>query len=93
MEKLVFGKNGQVHFDSVEERDEAVEYIKNNPENVDYNVHEDNQNQGAWGSEDRIHFRSEVGVPDCLRRIMTAGNDSVYGRINCKEFVDYIKSH
>ena len=28
MEKLVFGKNGQVHFDSVEERDEAVEYIR-----------------------------------------------------------------
>ena len=52
MEKLVFGKNGQVHFDSVEERDEAVESIKNTPENVDYNVHEDNQNQGAWGSED-----------------------------------------
>lgn len=51
MEKLVFGKNGQVHFDSVEERDEAVEYIKNTPENVDYNVHEDNQNQGAWGYE------------------------------------------
>ena len=47
MEKLVFGKNGQVHFDSVEERDEAVEYIKNTPENVDYNVHEDNQNQGC----------------------------------------------
>jgi hypothetical protein len=37
IEKLVFGKNGQVHFDSVEERDEAVEYIKNTPENVDYN--------------------------------------------------------
>lgn len=74
MEKLVFGKNGQVHFDPVEERDGAVEYIKNTPENVDCNVHEDNQNQGAWGFEDRIHFRSEAGVTDCFKRIMTAGN-------------------
>ena len=93
MEKLVFGKNGQVYFDSVEERDEAVTYIKNNPDNVDYNVHEDNQKQGAWGSEDRIHFKSKVGVPECLTKIMTAGNGSVDGRINCKEFVEYIKSH
>ena len=93
MEKLVFGVNGQVCFNSVEERDEAVENIKNHPENVNYNVHEDNQNQGAWASEDRIHFKSEVGVPECLNRNMTAGNGSIYGRINCKEFVDYIKSH
>lgn len=93
MEQLVFGKEGQVHFNSVEERDEAVEYIKNHPDNVDYNVHEDNQNQGAWGPEERIHFKNEDGVPECLKRIMTAGNGSLYGRINCKEFVDYINSH
>lgn len=93
MEKLVFGRERQVHFNSVEERDEAVEYIKNHPDNVKYNVHEDNQNQGAWGPEERIHFKNEDGVPECLKRIMTAGNGSLYGRINCKEFVDYINSH
>lgn len=91
MHKYVFGKNGQVYFDSDEELREAVAYILNSP-NVDYSVHENNQDQGAWGPEDRIHFKSEVGVPDCLKRIMTAGNGSIYGRINCKEFVDYLKS-
>lgn len=91
MHKYVFGKNGQVYFDTDEELREAVEYILNSP-NVDYSVHENNQNQGAWGPEDRIHFRSEVGVPECLKRIMTAGNGSIYGRINCKEFVDYLNS-
>ncbi len=93
MEQLVFGLNGQVHFNSVKERDEAVEYIKNNPDNVDYHVHEDNQNQGARGPEDRIHFKHEDGVPQCLKDIMTAGRPGIWGRINCKEFVDYIKSH
>ena len=93
MDKLVFGKEKQVHFDSVEERDEAVEYIKNNPDNVDYSVHEDNQLQGARAPEDRIHFKHEDGVPQCLKDIMTAGKPGVWGRINCKEFVDYIKSH
>ena len=93
MAKLVFGRNGQVHFDSVEELDIAVAYIKNNlGGNVSF-VHEKNYEQGAWGPEDRIHFISEYGVPECLKRIMTAGNGSIYGRINCKEFVDYIKSH
>lgn len=91
MHKYVFGKNDQVYFDSDEELNEAVHYILNSP-NVDYLVHEDNQNQGAWASEDRIHFKSESGVPECLKRIMTAGNGSIYGRINCKEFVDYLNS-
>lgn len=91
MHKYVFGKNGQVYFDSDEELQEAVNYILTSP-NVDYNVHEDNQNQGAWGSEDRIHFRVEAGVPNCLKRIMTAGNGSIYGRINCKEFVNFINN-
>ena len=91
MEKLIYGKNEQVRFNSEKELEEAVEYILTSP-NVDYTIHEDNQNQGAWGSEDRIHFTSEIGVPECLKRNMTAGRGSLYGRINCKEFVEYIKS-
>lgn len=90
MSKLVFGKNGQVRFNSEEELRIAVDYIVNSS-NVDFDIHEDNQNQGAWGPEDRIHFRSEVGVPECLRRIMTAGDRSNYGGINCKEFCEEIR--
>lgn len=85
MSKLVYGKNGQVWFKTEEEKNIAIDYILNSP-NVDFHVHEDNQDQGAWASEERIHFHSEFGVPECLKRIMTAGRGTMYGRINCKEF-------
>ena len=51
MSKLVFGKNGQVRFNSEEELRIAVDYIVNSS-NVDFDIHEDNQDQGAWGYED-----------------------------------------
>lgn len=90
MSKLVYGKLGQVHFDSEEDKQEAVEYILTSP-NVNFHIHENNQNQGAWAPEDRIHFKRADDVPDCLKRIMTAGNDGLYGRINCKEFCQELR--
>ena len=90
MSKLVYGRKGQVHFNNEEEKQIAIKYILESP-NVDFSVHENNQDQGAWGPEDRIHFRVEEGVPDCLKAIMTAGNGSLYGRINCKEFCEEIR--
>lgn len=90
MSNLVFGKNGQVRFDSEEELRIAIEYILSS-DNVDFNVHEDNQDQGAWGPEERIHFKDAAGVPECLKRNMTAGKGGIYGRINCKEFCDLIR--
>lgn len=89
--KLVYGNNGQVRFNSEEELRIAIEYILSS-DNVDYDVHEDNQNQGAWGPEERIHFKSEQGVPECLKRNMTAGRPGLYGRINCKEFSEMIRT-
>lgn len=91
MSKLVYGKNGQVHFNSEEEKEEAIRYILESP-NVNFYIHEDNQNQGAWAPEERIHFKSASGVPACLKAIMTAGNGRNYGRINCKEFCDEIRA-
>ena len=90
MGKLIFGKNGQVHFNSESERQEAIEYLLTS-DNVDFDVHEDNQKQGAWGPEERIHFKSEEGVPDSLKRLMTAGRPGLYGRINCKEFCEEVR--
>ena len=90
MGKLVFGKNGQVHFNNENEKQEAIEYLLTS-DNVDFDVHEDNQEQGAWGPEERIHFKSEDGVPDCLKRLMTAGRPRPYGRINCKEFCEELR--
>ena len=65
--------------------------ILNTPSNLDFKIHEDNQNQGAWGPEERIHFYSEEGVPECLKRQMTAGRGDLYGRINCKEFCEELR--
>lgn len=90
MSKLVYGKKKQVRFKDVQEKNEAIDYILNSP-NVNYRVHEDNQNQGAWGPEERIHFKEREGIPDSLMRNMTAGNKSIFGRINCKEFCEEIR--
>ncbi len=92
MSKLIYGKKGQVRFSNEKEKEEAINYILNTPTNVNFRIHENNQNQGAWGPEDRIHFRSETGVPMCLKRLMTAGRKgTLYGRINCKEFCDELR--
>ena len=91
MSQLVYGRDGQVHFDTEEEKQIAIEYILTSP-NVNFLIHEDNQKQGAWGPDERIHFRSAEGVPECLKRIMTAGNGSIYGRINCAEFCKEIRA-
>ena len=91
MSKLVYGKNKQVRFNSEEEKQEAFNYLLNSP-NVNIFIHEDNQNQGAWAPEERIHFFKEEGVPECLKRNMTAGRGSLYGRINCKELCEELRA-
>jgi len=90
MSKLIYGKRGQVRFNDEVEKQEAYQYLLTSS-NVDIFVHEDNQDQGAWASEERIHFFKENGVPECLKRNMTAGKGSLYGRINCKELCDEIR--
>ena len=86
MSKLIYGRNQQIQFKNDTEKQEAIDYILNTPSNVDFKIHEDNQNQGAWGPEERIHFYSEEGVHECLKRQMTEGRRDLSGRINCKEF-------
>lgn len=90
MSKPIYGKQGQVRFNNEEEKQEAFDYLLTSS-NVDIFVHEDNQNQGAWASEERIHFFEENGIPESLKRNMTAGRGSLYGRINCKELCEEIR--
>ena len=85
MGKLVFGKNRQVQFRSESEKQEAFDYLRESANVI--LVHEDNQDQGAWGSEERIHFKTLVGVPESLQRCMTAGRGNIAGRINCAELI------
>ena len=91
MSQLIYGRNKQVQFKDEKEKQEAINYILNTPQNVDFKIHEDNQNQGALGPEERIHFKNENGIPECLKRQLTAGNESVFGRINCKEFCEELR--
>lgn len=91
MPKLIYGRDRQVRFRSEEELQIAIDYILSS-DNVDFRIHEDNQEQGAWGPEERIHFKSEQGVPECLKRNMTAGKAGIYGRINCKDFCEMVRA-
>lgn len=86
MSKLVHGKKKQVKFDSKEEKQEAMEYILTSP-NVNFKVHENNQNQGAWGSEDRIHLKREDGVPESLKRLRLPENKVFMVELIVKSFV------
>lgn len=87
MSKLIYGKKGQVKFDSEEEKQEAIDYLLSGSPNIVF-VKENNQNQGAWGPEKRIHFINEEGVPTSLLRNMTAGRSGIFGRINCGELIE-----
>lgn len=86
MSKLVYGRNGHVRFASESEKREAFEYLRSSPNVI--RVHEDNDEQGAWAPEERIHFKTLDGVPQGLLRNMTAGRGSIAGRINCKELIE-----
>ncbi len=88
MTKLVYGKNGQVEFVSEAEKQEAFDYLINS-DDVEFH-HEQNQEQGAWASEKRIHFLSATGVPMGLVRNFTAGRAGLLARINCAELYDEV---
>ena len=87
MSKLVYGKIGQVVFNDENEKKEAIDYLLSGTPNISF-VKENNQNQGAWGPEYRIHFISKDGVPVGLLRNMTAGRGRIVGRINCAELIE-----
>lgn len=89
MTKLVYGKTKQVVFLDEAEKQEAFDYLIHSEEVEFY--HEQNQDQGAWASEKRIHFYSDIGVPTGLRRNWTAGRGTRRkARINCGELYDEV---
>ena len=89
MTKLVYGKNQQVKFLNEAEKQEAFAYLINS-DDVEF-VHEQNQEQGAWASEKRIHFYSVANVPVGLTRNWTAGSGTrLKARINCGELYDEV---
>ena len=88
MSKLVYGRNGQVQFRNEKEKMVAFKYLRSSHNVV--LVHEDNQDQGAWAPEERIHFKTLLDVPEGLLRNMTAGRGAIEGRINCAELIEEV---
>lgn len=91
VEKLIYGTKSQVVFLNSDEKNEAIKYLATSS-NIKM-VLEDNDEQGAWSKEYRFIFIKEEGIPDCLKRNMTAGNKSYYGRINCKELYEEVNNY
>lgn len=90
MSKLVYGAQNQVRFESEEEKAEALAYLATSP-HVELRFEKNNE-QGAWGTEKRILFYSEDGVPEGLRRNWTAGRGRLLGRINAADFYDEVEA-
>lgn len=84
MAKLTYGSQRQVSFSDFNEYYFALGFLANS-RNAELRW-ENNEDQGAWGSEGRIHcLIPETRFPQCFR--FTAGRGNVYARINCNEYV------
>ncbi len=85
MRGLVYGRNSQVSFSSSEEFYYVLGFLADYRRAAIYWEH--NEEQGAWGSEGRIHcLVPQESFPDCFK--FTAGRGvGVYARINCNDYV------
>ena len=84
MPKLSYGRQDQVHFRNLEEYYFTLGFLANS-KNAELRW-EHNEDQGAWGSEGRIHcLIPETKFPPFFR--FTAGRGNVFARIKCNEYV------
>ena len=90
---LKYGKSPQLVFSSKEEFFESLGVMAK-PGCIVI-VHEDNDEQGAWGKEKRIHIMANVSkFPPAITKKFTAGVGNVLHRVNCNEFVeDLVDNH
>lgn len=91
MENLTYGSQGQVSFPDWHQYYYALGFLAN-PQNAEIRW-ENNEEQGAWGSEGRIHcLVPESCFPQNFR--FTAGRGNIYARINCNDYVGVlVKQH
>ncbi len=84
-----------MRFDSPQEYYETLGFLAKSDGSISL-VWENNENQGAWGSEGRIHCHTNINrFTAPLSRKFTAGRArNVIHRINCNEFVeDIVTNH
>ena len=90
MAQLIFGTKRQISFASDAEFFEALGFLCKNSGRT--SIHwEHNEDQGAWGSEGRIHCYFDIPVfPNYFNSAFTAGVGRIAHRINCNEYIEYI---
>ncbi len=91
MPQLIFGRKRQIRFNSDGQFYEALGFLAKN--NGTTSIHwEHNEDQGAWGSEGRIHcYRNIAAFPIYFSRAFTAGaGGKIIHRINCNAYIEYI---
>jgi len=82
-----FGTNTppQIRFQNESEYYQTLGYLARNNNTTSLNW-ENNELQGAWGSEGRIHFYvNNPSIPGYFS--FTAGNGNIEHRTNCNEFL------
>jgi hypothetical protein len=91
MYKNSFGTQNQISFNNESEYYQALGYLAKSDGTT--SIHwENNEEQGAWGSEGRIHFNIQnPNIPGTFR--LTAGRPGVEHRTNCNEFIRHIVTH
>ncbi|TRX70721.1 hypothetical protein [Carboxylicivirga sp. M1479] len=94
MYKRLFGIRRKMRFDSPEEYYETLGFLAKSDGSISL-VWEHNEEQGAWGSEGRIHCHSNLDKFTApLKRKFTKGRaKKVKHRINCNEFVEDITTN
>jgi|SRR5690554_5315488 len=90
MTQLTFGTKQQIQFTSDNDFFEALGFLSKNDGTT--SIHwENNQNQGAWGSEGRIHcYQNIENFPHYFSNAFSAGVNNIVHRINCNEYISYI---
>lgn len=85
-----FGSKGQVRFEDDNEFYFTLGFLAGSG---DTEIHwEHNEEQGAWASEGRIPCNGDTdNYPKPLKRAFTAGNMGTKFRVNCNEYIEYIR--
>lgn len=83
-----FGSRGQIQFSAPEEYYELLGYLSKSDGTTALSW-EHNEDQGAWGSEGRIHFYEKYVPLACSLRF-TKGNGTIAHRVNCNVFIEHI---
>ena len=88
MYKSSFGTRNQIVFSNENEYYKALGYLAKSDGTS--SIHwENNEQQGAWGSEGRIHFYiKNPPIPGYFK--LTSGRPGVVHRTNCNDFIQNI---